>query len=336
MKVGVVGAGLVGSTAAYSLLMQGIGREIVLIDMNEKRAQAEAEDIFHAVPFSHPLTVRSGTYADLSGARAVLVAAGVGQRPGESRMELLGRNADVFAQVIPSVLKNAPEAVIVVATNPVDPMTHIAADFARRFGAEPGRVFGTGTMLDTARFRTLLASRVGVDAQHIHAYVVGEHGDTEVLAWSGARVSGIPLTEFLRDRNMHLTAAEKTDIDEAVRRAAYRIIEGKGATYYGVGAAIARVFDAVLSDQRSVLPVSAPCDEVAGVRDVSVSLPRLVGGRGVLDTFGLSLDEGETQALRASAEHVKSAIDEIKPKLAEVAIGHRGPRPEPRVSDRPS
>lgn len=320
MKVGIVGAGLVGATAAYSLLMRGIGREIVLVDMNEARARSEAEDIFHAVPFSSPMTVRSGDYEDLRGARAVMIAAGVGQRPGETRMQLLGRNADIFAQVVPSILQHAPEAVIVVATNPVDPMTHIAAAFAERFGAHKGQVFGTGTTLDTARFRTLIASRIGIDAQHVHAYVLGEHGDTEVLAWSAATVAGIPLDEFLATRRMELSDEDRTGIDDAVRNAAYRIIEGKGATYYGVGAAIARIIDTVLSDRRSVLPVCAPCERIAGVDEVTVSLPRLVGGRGVMETYDPTLSPAETDALRRSAEHVRAAICEIDERVRQTSL----------------
>lgn len=308
MKVGIVGAGLVGATAAYALLMRGIGREIVLVDMNADRARAEAEDIFHAVPFSNPLTIRSGGYDALAGARVVIVAAGVGQRPGESRMDLLGRNADVFQQVIPSILTSAPDTVIVIATNPVDPMTHVAATIAERSGAKKGRVFGTGTTLDTARFRTLIASRIGIDAQHVHGYVIGEHGDTEVLAWSGATVAGIPLDEFLATRRTQLTQGDRREIDDAVRHAAARIIEGKGATYYGVGSAIARIVDTVLSDQRSVLPVCSPCQQIAGIENVTVSLPRLVGGNGVMETFDLSLSPVELDALRRSAEHVKAAI----------------------------
>lgn len=319
MKVGIVGAGLVGSTVAYSLLMRGIGREIVLVDLNEARAKAEAEDIFHAVPFSNPLTIRSGGYADLAGAKAVMIAAGVNQRPGESRMELLGRNAAVFKSVVPAVLEHAPEAVIIVATNPVDVMTHVAVHFAKEFGAEPGQVFGTGTTLDTARFRSLIADRIGIDAKHVHGYVVGEHGDTEVLAWSSTTVAGIPLDEFTTNHDISIGARERAEISDSVCQAAYRIIDGKGATYYGVAAAIARIMDTVLSDRRSVLPVCLPAEQIAGVRDVTVSLPRLVSGSGVIDTFELSLSASETDALRASATHVREAIAEAELSLYQQA-----------------
>lgn len=308
MKIGVVGSGLVGATAAYACLLRRVGREIVLVDKSESRAAAEADDILHAVPFSSPLTVRAGSYADLAGARVVLISAGVGQRPGESRTDLLGRNTAVFSEVVPTVLTYAPSAVLVIATNPVDVMTHVAARLARDAGAPEGRVFGSGTTLDTARFRTLVASRIGIDAQHVHGYVLGEHGDTEVVAWSTMTIAGMALEEFCETRCENLTAASRADVEDAVRNAAYRIIEGKGATYYGVGAALARIIDTVLSDRRSVLTVCSPEAEVAGVADVTVSLPRLVGGSGVIDTFVPQLDPDEQEALSASARAVKSAI----------------------------
>jgi len=311
VKVGIVGAGLVGSTAAYALLMRGIGREIVLVDRDTARASAEADDLSHAIPFAHPLNVRSGGYPALQGSGVVVIAAGVSQRPGESRMELLGRNARVFAEVIPAVLEAAGGACLLIATNPVDVMTHVAERIARRTGAPAGRVFGTGTMLDTARFRMLIGSHVGVDAQHVHAYVLGEHGDSEVLAWSSATAGGIPLDEFCSARGVTLGPVERASIDDAVRNAAYRIIEGKGATYYGVGSAIARAIDTVLSDRRSLLTVSAPSAEVLGVADVTVSLPRLVGGTGVIATFDPHLNPAEKTELEASAKAVREAIDEL-------------------------
>jgi L-lactate dehydrogenase len=311
MKVGVVGSGLVGATAAYALVMRGVGREIVLVDKNEARAAAEADDIRHAVPFAHPLEVRAGGYADLAGCRAVVLCAGVGQKPGESRLQLLRKNAAVFHEVVPAVLKHAPEAVVIVASNPVDVMTHLAAGFAAEAGVGAGRVFGSGTTLDTARFRTLLGTHVGVDPHHVHAHVVGEHGDSEVLTWSLASVGGMPLEGFARMRGVELSEAARRDIDQKVRRAAYAIIAGKGATYYGIGCALARIVDAVLHDQRSVLTVCAPTPDVLGVKDVTVALPRLVGGAGVIETFPLPLSQPEQAQLRASAEVIRGALDEL-------------------------
>jgi L-lactate dehydrogenase len=311
MKVGVVGSGLVGSTAAYALVMRGVGREVVLVDKNEARAAAEADDIRHAVPFAHALEVRAGGYADLAHCRAVLLCAGVNQQPGETRLDLLRRNADVFREVVPAVLRYAPNAVIVVATNPVDVMTHFAARFAAERGVPAGRVFGSGTTLDTARFRTLLGTQCGVDSHHIHGYVVGEHGDSEVLTWSLVTVGGMPLENFVKLRGIDLSDAVRQRIDEKVRRAAYSIITGKGATYYGIGSALARIVDSILHNQRSILTVCCPTPDVVGVQTVTVALPRLVGGEGVAETFALPLSDTERTQLRTSAEIIRTALDEL-------------------------
>ena len=311
MKTGIVGSGLVGATAAYALVMRGVGRRVVLVDMNHARAEAEADDILHAVPFSHPLEVAAGDYTDLAGCRVVVVSAGVGQRPGESRLELLGRNAQVFKQVIPNILKHAPEAILLIATNPVDIMTHLAARYAGEIGVPSSRVIGSGTTLDTARFRSLVGRRLNVDPQHIHAYVLGEHGDSEALPWSLVSVGGIPLPEFCTGQEISICEDDYAAIDEKVRRAAYHIIEGKGATYYGIGSAIARITEVILQDERSILTVCTPMPDVVGVKDVTVSLPNLVGGEGIIQTFFPQLSETETEALRNSARVVRSVIDQL-------------------------
>lgn len=311
MKVGIVGSGFVGATAAYALVMQGIGREIVLVDKNFERATAEADDIRHAVPFAHPLEVHAGSYEDLAESRVVVICAGVGQKPGETRLHLLERNAKVFHEIIPAVARNAPGAVLVVATNPVDVMTHLAARYATQCGVPLGRVFGSGTTLDTARYRSLLGEFCGVDPHHVHAYVIGEHGDSEVLTWSLVTVGGMPLGAFAGLRGIEITEAVVGEIDRKVRRAADAIIGGKAATYYGIGSALSRIVRAVLLDQRSVLSVCAPVAEVAGVPDVTVSLPRLVGGDGVLEAFPLPLDERENMLLHDSAQVIRGALDEL-------------------------
>jgi len=299
--------------------MRGIGRRIVFVDRNEARARAEADDLLHAVPFANPFEVVAGGYPDLAGAGAVILTAGVGQRPGETRMQLLSRNATVFQEIVPAVLEHAPEAVLIVATNPVDVMTHLAASFAAERGVPRSRVLGSGTMLDTARFRTLLGRRLGVDAAHVHAYVVGEHGDSEVLTWSIATVGGLPLADMAQRHGVPFDDEVRKGIDAAVRGAAHSIITGKGATYYGVGSALARVVEAVLGDQRSILTVCSPEDEVAGVRDVTVSLPRVVGGAGILETLPLLLPPDEEEALSRSAQVVREAVRRLEP----------GPRPSP-------
>jgi L-lactate dehydrogenase len=311
MKVGIVGSGLVGSTAGYALVMQGVGREIVLVDKNAARARAEADDIRHAVPFAHPLNIHDGDYEDLAGCRAVILCAGVGQKPGETRLHLLKRNAQVFHEIVPAILRQAPEAVLVVATNPVDVMTHLAARFAAECGIPVERVLGSGTTLDTARFRSLLGGQCGVDPHHVHANVIGEHGDSEVLTWSLATIGGLPLEEFARLRGIDLSESVRSGIDARVRGAAGTIITGKGATYYGIGSALARIVDVILHDQRAVMTVGAPTPDVVGVHNVTVSLPRLVGGQGTLATFPLPLNELETTQLRASAGVIRRALDEL-------------------------
>ncbi|NUQ38898.1 MAG: L-lactate dehydrogenase [Caldilineales bacterium] len=315
MKIGIVGAGFVGATAAYALVMRGVGREVVLVDKNIPRAQAEADDIYHAVPFAHPLQVSAGDYDKLKGCRVVVIAAGVAQRPNETRLELLARNAAIFSAVIPAILEQTPQAVLVVATNPVDVMTHLAAHYAAAHGLPAERVIGSGTTLDTARFRALLGQHLGVDSQYVHGYVVGEHGDSEVLAWSSVRVGGMHLPDFCALQGITLDAAAKAEIDARVRRAAYHIIAGKGATYYGIGSAIARIVEVILNDERAVLTVCSRMPEVAGVRDVTLALPHLVGGDGVLATLHLPLDAAEQAQLAASAGIIRAAIDALSPSL---------------------
>jgi L-lactate dehydrogenase len=310
MKIGIVGCGMVGSTSAYALVMSGVGREIVLVDLNRARAEAEANDLHHAVPFAHPLTVRAGDYADLAGAQVVVIAGGVAQKPGETRLELLKRNAAVFHKIVPSVLQNAPDAVLLVVTNPVDIMTHLAAKFAAEFRVPPARVIGSGTTLDTARFRALLGRHFDVDPQHVHGYVLGEHGDSEVLAWSQATIAGLSLDQFAKVHGRPLGSSEREQIDENVRRAAYQIIAGKGSTYYGIGSAVARIVDVILHDQRAILTVCCQtnlpfCD------GVTLALPRLVGGQGELAVIPLALDSLEDEALRRSAGILREAIDSL-------------------------
>src|SRR5512147_2831276 len=311
MKTGIVGSGFVGATAAYALVMRGVGRRVVLVDQNRARAESEADDILHAVPFANPLEVTAGDYADLAGCKVVIVSAGVGQKPGETRLQLLGRNAQVFKQVIPSILKYAPEAILLIATNPVDVMTHLAARYAGEIGVPSSRVIGSGTTLDTARLRSLIGRHLNVDSQHIHAYVLGEHGDSEVIPWSLVTVGGIPLEEFCTGRQISICSDDYAVIDEKVRRAAYHIIEGKGATYYGIGSAIARIVEVILQDERSLLTVCTPMQDVAGVKDVTVSLPNLLGGDGIIQTLFPILNEAETTALRVSAQIVRAVIDEL-------------------------
>ncbi len=312
MKVGIVGAGFVGSTAAFAMVTMGAASEIVLVDANEALAQAQAQDIAHAVPFTHPVAVRAGSYAALEGAGIVVLSAGVAQKPGETRLDLLERNAGVFAAVIPAVLAAAPDAVLLIATNPVDVMTRIAT---RISGLPPQRVIGSGTVLDTARFRALLGQRLGVTPKSVHAHVVGEHGDSEVLLWSSATVAGVPVERAAAQFDRPLTAEDRAAIDEGVRRAAYRIINGKGHTAFGIGGGLARLVAAIAGDERLVTTCATLNEEVAGVRDVVLSLPRVIGAGGVLDTILPDLSSEEETALRHSAGILKEAADGVDQRM---------------------
>ncbi|MBD3223295.1 MAG: L-lactate dehydrogenase [Caldithrix sp.] len=308
MKIGIVGAGFVGSTIAYAALLRKAATEIVLIDIDKKRSSAEADDISHAVPFSHPMGVYDGEYEHLQDSGIVIITAGVNQKPGESRLQLLDRNAKILKEIIPSILQHAPDALVLVTTNPVDAMTHLAARFARDMGFSHDRIIGSGTTLDTARFRSLLSTPLGVNPQHVHGYVVGEHGDSEVLTWSIVDIGGLPLDRFIRHRNLHFGKQEQQEIDRQVRYAAYSIIEGKGATYYGIGAAVAHMIDVIAHNERSILTVCRPLPEIAGIKDVTVSIPHLFSGREVVASLPLQLDDAEEKALQASASAIKASI----------------------------
>ncbi|WP_407570100.1 lactate/malate family dehydrogenase [Deinococcus altitudinis] len=302
MNVGVVGAGLVGGAAGYAMVLRGSCTDLVLVDLDAERAHAEAADISHAAPVSHPVRVRSGgsDYAALAGSAVVVVTAGANQKPGEDRLELVERNAEIFRQIIPQIASAAPQAVLLIASNPVDILTALSAKLAPH-----SRVLGSGTVLDSARFRSLLSGHIGASPQSVHAHVLGEHGESEVLAWSSASVGGIPLAKVLQ-----VTPELRGEVEQGTRQAAAQIITGKGATNYGVGAALALITEAILKDRRAVLTVSGPSPY-----GPFLSLPRIVGAGGVLSTLTPDLDPAEELALRQSAEalaQVASALPELR------------------------
>ncbi|MEE4241177.1 MAG: L-lactate dehydrogenase [Desulfopila sp.] len=308
MKVGIVGAGFVGSTAAYAMSLEGAASEIVLIDLDEKLAKAHAEDILHATPYSHPVRVKAGLYEDLHDAAAVILSCGVGQKEGESRLQLLGRNAEVFENVVPKVIREAPEAVLIVASNPVDIITQVTTKIAN---LSPARVIGSGTILDTARFRSLLGGHLGVSPRSIHAYVVGEHGDSEVLVWSSPHIGGVPLDEFAEQIGRHVSKSIRAAVDDGVRHAAARIIEGKGATYHGIGGGLSRIVRAVRDDEGAVLTVSSLNNSGGNLTGVSFSLPRIIGSRGIVSELRPPLSEEEDRALQHSVSVIADAAREL-------------------------
>lgn len=305
MKVGVVGSGFVGATAAYALTLRGTCSDLVLVDKDSERAHAEAEDIAHAAPVSHGTRVSSGDWSALAGSEAMVVAAGANQKPGETRLELLERNAEIFQSIIPQICEAAPKAALIVATNPVDILTDLTAAYA-----PPEQiVLGSGTVLDSARFRYLIAQRAGVDNTHVHGYVLGEHGDSEVLAWSTAKVAGLPIEEFMAARDLPWDESIRAEIDKGTRAAAAAIIAGKRATYYGIGAALARITEAVILNRRSILTVSGPTPY-----GISMSLPRIVGRGGIEETLMPKLTSEESRQLEASAAALQSALAKVAEK----------------------
>ena len=305
MKVGIVGAGFVGAAAGYAMVLRNSCREIVFLDANKAKAEAEASDIQHATPVSHPVLVRAGDYADLKGATVVVVTAGVNQRPGENRLDLIGRNIGVFNSIIPRITETEPEAVILIATNPVDLLTTVTEGLAQ---LRPGQVIGSGTTLDTARFRALVAEYVGIDAHHVHGYVVGEHGDSEVVVWSSATVAGISIGEYCASMNIPWTTEIQNRITENIRSAAYSIIKGKGATYYGIGAVLANITERIVRDQRAILTVSGMNEQYP----VALSMPRVVGGKGIIAEITLSMNEEERTMLQTSAQVLADALAKVK------------------------
>jgi len=311
MKLAIIGSGFVGATAAYAIMLKGGASEIVLIDKNKERAEAEAADIRHASPFVHHVKVYAGDYSDLKNTTMVIITAGVSQKPGQTRLDLLNQNAAILRDIMDQIIYYTNDSLILVATNPVDIMTHIASKYAQDKGIEAKKVIGTGTTLDTARFRTLLGDHLGVDPAHVHGYVIGEHGDSEVLTWSIIDIGGLPLQEFASLRNVEMGQKEQDYIDDQVRHSAYHIIQGKGATYYGVGGAISRIVDIIEHDHRAFITICAPVDEIVGVKDVTLSLPHLVSGKGVMAQLPFKLSPDETEALKKSAQILKEQIQNI-------------------------
>ena len=308
-RIVIIGAGRVGSTFAYTLLLEGLASEIVLVDVNRERAEGEAMDLGHAVPLTHPARVWVGDYSDCGGAALTGITGGAAQQPGEGRLELAQRNAEIFREAVPRIAAANPGGMLLVATNPVDVLTYAALKLS---GLPAERVIGSGTVLDTARFRYLLSQHYRVDARSVHAHVIGEHGDSEVPVWSLANIAGMPLGRFCVAHGLEHDPAAMESYFLQTRDAAYGIIERKGATYYAIGAALARIVEAVLRDQKSVLSVSSLVQGAYGIEDVALSLPSVVGSGGVERVIRLDLTPEETERLRGSAETIRRTIEKLR------------------------
>ncbi len=305
LRVAIVGVGNVGATFAYALLLTGLASEIVLIDKNHAKAEGEAMDLNHAIPFSHPTRVWAGDFADCAGSAVIVLAAGALQRPGEKRLDLAARNAAIWQDIVPKVVQHNPNAVLLVATNPVDVLTYATLKLS---GLPPQRVIGSGTILDTARFRYLLSEQFHVDPRSVHGFIIGEHGDSEVPVWSLANIAGMKLRDFCAARQMEYDSQAMEEIFRKTRDAAYDIIQRKGATYYAVAAGIMRLTEAILRNQNTVLSVSSLVQDFYGIDEVCLSLPTVVNCSGIAEVLRIQLDASEIDLLRRSADVLKRAI----------------------------
>lgn len=306
-KVVIVGAGAVGATFAYTLMRTGLAGEIVLVDLDRERAEGEALDMNHGLFFVPPVKVRAGGYDDCRNAAVVVVTAGASQKPGETRLDLTGRNARIVRSVLDAVLERTRDAVIVMVTNPVDVLTHLAVEHA---DLPPGRVLGSGTVLDSARFRFLISRRFRVDPRNVHAYIAGEHGDSEVALWSMVHIGGIHLDAFCRSCPGGAPDLDRDAVLKRVRDSAYHVVESKGATYYAVSLALERIVAAILRDENSVLTVSVPVEDFHGMEGISMSLPCIVNRTGAAQVVHPDLPPDEIEALRHSASVLAKAIGE--------------------------
>ncbi len=307
-KCGVIGVGFVGATCAFTLATSGLFSELVLVDANHKKAEGEAADISHGIAFSQPCVVRAGGYDDLKECGLIVIAAGANQKPGETRIELLGRNKAIMQSIVESIMNVNKDAILLVVSNPVDLLTYMAQKIS---GLPEGRVIGSGTVLDTARLKHLLGQYLEIDSRNVHAFIVGEHGDSELAVWSSANISGVDLDDYCKISGKDYSQETLDKIYISVRDAAYSIIEGKGATYYGIGLAVKRIAEAIVRDEHSVLPVSSMVDGHYGVSGLCLGLPCVLGKNGVENVLDIPLNEAEAEKLRSSAEKMRALLDEI-------------------------
>ena len=306
-KAAIIGCGFVGSASAFALMQSGLFSEMVLIDADPMKAEGEALDISHGLPFAKPMQIYAGTYEDIDDAAIIIVTAGAGQKPGETRLDLVKKNVGIFKSIIPEIAKRNCSGILLIVANPVDVLTYVAAKLS---GFPENRVFGSGTVLDTARLKYLLGEHLDVDPRNVHAFVIGEHGDSEFVAWSSLDVSGVPVNDFCEMRGHHDHDAAMQTIAAEVRDSAYEIIKRKKATYYGVAMAVKRICEAIIRDEKSVLPVSAIQRGNYGVNDVALSMPAIVGRNGIEAMVPIRLNAQEYTKLSESAATLKKVIDE--------------------------
>lgn len=308
-KVAIIGCGFVGSSSAFALMQSGLFSEMVLIDADVNRAEGEALDISHGLPFAKPMKIYAGSYEDIADAAIVIVTAGAGQKPGETRLDLVKKNVEIFKSIIPEIAKQDFNGILLIVANPVDILTYVAAKLSK---LPQGRVFGSGTVLDSARLKYLLGEHLDVDNRSVHAFIIGEHGDSEMAAWSSANVSGIPLNDFCEMRGYFKHEESMKKILEEVKNSAYEIIEKKHATYYGIAMSVRRICEAIIRDEKSILPVSSIQKGEYGIENVALSIPAIVGREGVEKVVPIKLSDTEKEDLIKSANTLKNVLDTVE------------------------
>jgi L-lactate dehydrogenase len=303
-KVTIIGAGMVGSTTAYSLISSQIAEEVALVDINKNLVKSQVMDLQHSVPFWGYTSVKVGSYKDIKDSDMVIISCGASQKPGETRLDLLKKNSQIIKEIMPEIFKQNPNVIVMIITNPVDVLTNIAI---KMFKSHKHQIFGSGTVLDTARFRCLLGEKLQLNPSSVHAYIVGEHGDSELPLWSTAMVGNAHIDRFKK-----LTKKEKDNLFSQAKNAAYAIIEGKKATYYAIAAGAVHLAEAVLRNKKSIYTVSHTLDGKFGMKDVCLSLPVVLGEKGVIEKIDIKISKDEKKLLVKSAKALKKAEKSIK------------------------
>lgn len=301
-KAAVIGCGFVGSATAFTLMQSRLFSELVLLDVNMEKADGEAKDIAHGIPFAGQMKIYAGTYDDAADAAIIIITAGANQKPGETRLDLVQKNTAIYQSIIPEIVKRDFGGILLIVSNPVDILTYVALKLS---GLPEKRVLGSGTVLDTARLKYALGEHLGVDSRSVHSFIIGEHGDSEIVAWSSTNVSGIPLNEFCEMRGHFNHDAAMDAIAEKVKNSAYEIISKKQATYYGIAMSVKRICECIVRNERSILPVSAMMHGEYGIEDITLSMPAIVGIGGVETHVPIALSEEEAEKLVESAKKLK-------------------------------
>ena len=307
-KAAVIGCGFVGAATAFTLMQSKLFSELVLLDANHDKAVGEAEDIGHGIPFAGEMDIYAGDYDDIADCSIIIVTAGANQKPNETRLDLVQKNVAIYKSIIPEIAKRNYEGILLIVSNPVDILTYVAQKLS---GLPERRVIGSGTVLDTARLKYALSQHLNVDSRNIHSFIIGEHGDSEIAAWSSTNISGVPLDDFLEMRGHMHPDMDKQEIAEKVKNSAYDIIEKKGATYYGIAMSVKRICECIMRDEKSILPISSMMHGEYGISDICLSMPTVVGREGVETRVPIQLNEQEESALSASAEQLSKVAAQL-------------------------